>query len=143
MATYYSNEITANYTTRENPSGNFDVYGKFTLTAALEAGDVIQMCKVPRYCKVLSMELYCDDLDSGGTPSITLDVGDGGDADRFAEAITIAQTGGFMRGIQTEAGFGYRYTDAADTIDITVNAAPATGAETGDIVLALTLCMDN
>lgn len=140
--TYYSNEITLGNPARNVEKGDFDVYGKFTLSAALAINDVIQMCKVQAGARVLNMEIYCDDLDTNGTPTITFDVGDDGDVNRFGEALTLPQAGGFLRGIQTKAGFCYQYTDD-NTIDIKVLAGPATGTASGDIIMRVTLCMDN
>ncbi len=140
--TYYSNEITAGNPARFVEKGNFCVYAKFSLSAALVINDVIQMCKVQTGERVLNIDTYSDDLDTNVAPAITLDIGDDGDPDRFAEAVTVAQAGGFLRGIQTKAGFCYVYT-ADNTIDILVHAAPATGAATGDIIMVVTLAVDN
>ena len=144
--TYYSTEITRGDQPRYVESGDFTVWGTFSLTAALVINDVIQMCKVPNGARILNIDLYCDDLDTNGTPLIALDVGDGGSVNRFAQAVLIAENGGIMRGIQTKAGFGYQYSLAAntgyDTIDIKVNTAPATGATTGDIKMRVTMCVD-
>lgn len=140
--TYYSVEITRGDVTRYNEKGNFEVYGHFALSAALIVDDVIQMVKVPNGARVLSMEIYCDDLDTNVAPTILFDIGDDGDTNRFAEAVTLGQSAGFLRGIQTEAGFCYQYT-ANNTIDLLVNTAPATGATSGDIKMRVTLAMDN
>lgn len=140
--TYYSAQVTRNDPARYNVAGNFEVYGSFALSAALVINDVIQMCKVPSGARILDIEVYCDDLDTNVAPQLLLEIGDGGNTDRFVEACTLGQDASFVRGIQTKDGFCYQYTDD-DTIDIKVNTAPATGAVTGDIKMRVTCCVDN
>lgn len=112
------------------------VYSDFTFPAAPVINDVVQMIKVPKGATMVSVALGSDDLDTNGSPLITLDVGDGGDVDRFIAASTIAQAGTIpVEGI-LKTGFGFAYT-ADDTIDITVKAAPATGV-VGVVRLAAT-----
>ena len=112
----------------------------YTLTAALVEADVIQMIPVAAGERVVDLILVSEDLDTNGAPTITLDVGDGDDPDRYIDGATIGQTGGFSRmgeGLATDAeaiAVNKLYT-AADTIDVTVSAAVATGATTGTIRL--------
>jgi len=141
--TYYSAQVTLGDPPRFIGPGNFEVYGSFALTAALVINDVIQMVKVPPGARILDMEIYADDLDTNVAPSLLLEVGDDGDTDRFIEACTLGQDASFIRGIQTKAGFCYDSYTAANTIDIKVNTAPATGAATGDIKMRVTMCVDN
>lgn len=138
--TYYSDQITTNDSRRYNEKGNYTLYGTFTLTAALVINDVIQMVRVPNGARVVNMEIYSDDLDSGG-PTILFDVGDGSVTDRFGASLTLGQSAGFVRGIQTKDGFGYQYT-ADDTIDLKVHTAPTTGATSGDIIMRVDVCND-
>lgn len=113
------------------------VYSSYDITAALVINDVIQMIRVPEGATIISVTLGSDDLDTNGAPAITLDVGDGGDVDRYIAASTIAQAGTIpVEGI-LKTGFGYTYT-TEDTIDVMVKAAPATGAATGTIRLSAT-----
>lgn len=103
------------------------IYSEFTFPAAPVINDVVQMLKVPKGAVVVDVALGADDLDTNGSPAITLDVGDGGDPDRYIAASTIAQTGAAPVQTMLKTGFGFAYT-ADDTIDILVKAAPATGA---------------
>lgn len=123
------------------------VRGIYTLAAALVINDVIQMVKVPKGAQILEVILATDDLDTNGTPTIKLNVGDGNLTDRFIKQDTVAQAGGTVRlgaGIAAtlqSGAHGYQYT-AEDTIDVLVQAAPATGATTGDIVLTVLYHLD-
>lgn len=113
------------------------VYSEYAIAAALVINDRIRMVKVPKGATVIGAMLGADDLDTNGAPTITLDVGDDGTSDRFIAASTIGQTGAAPASAIVKAGFGYAYP-ADDTIDILVKAAPATGAATGTLRLAVT-----
>lgn len=112
----------------------------YTLTAALVAADVIQMIPVAPGERVVDLHLITEDLDTNGTPTITFDVGDGDDVDRYIDGTTAPQTGGIAEygsGVASDAAaiaINKLYT-AADTIDIVVASAVATGAATGTIRL--------
>lgn len=110
------------------------------------AADVIQMIPVAKGTTVLNVFLTAEDIDSNGSPAITLDVGDGGDPDRFIDGSTVGQAGGIAQigsGVAAAAidGFPYTYT-ADDTIDVTVATAAATKAA-GNITLWAVLSMEN
>lgn len=96
--------------------------GDLTLNKLL--GNIV----VPKGAEILSVMLDATDLDTGGSPAITLAIGDVDDDDRLLAANTIAQTGAAVVGPTiAKTGFGYRY--AADTlISVKVTAAPATAA---------------
>lgn len=120
------------------------VFATYTLSAALALNDVIQMVKVPSGATILDMTLTSTDVDTNGTPTIVLDVGDGSDTDRFIDGTTIGQTGGTVRigqGITTATHIGYNYT-AEDTIDVLVQAGPATGAASGSVFLYVLYTMN-
>lgn len=107
----------------------------FEIDHALELNDVIQMVKVPAGAKITEVILATDDLDTNGTPLLGLDVGDGSDDNRFISASTIGRTSGVARLDQVD-GLNYVYA-AEDTIDVSVQAAPATGATSGTIRLTV------
>ena len=112
----------------------------YTLTAALVEADVIQMIPVAPGERVVDLILIVEDLDTHVSPTITLDVGDGDDPDRYVDGATIGQTGGVARfgsGVASDAAAiaANKLYTAADTIDVTVSAAVATGATTGTIRL--------
>lgn len=139
MAILTTSKVASTVQPRANLGVN-SVTGTYTLTAALALNDVIQMVKIPSGATVLDTILSCNDLDTGGAPTITLSVGDGGSTARYLSASTIGQTGGLAH-TATHGGHGYAYT-ADDTIDVLVAAAPATGATTGTVALTVIYTLD-
>lgn len=111
--------------------GVFARTATYSLAAALVVDDVIQAIPVFAGETVLNVEVRSADLDTNGTPAITLDVGDGDDDDRYLAADTVAQAGG-----RVVCGLVLPYTYTADdTIDVHVDTAPATGATSGDVTV--------
>lgn len=119
--------------------GVHTAYSSYELTAALVVDDVIQMLKVPIGAIILDVVLSTDDLDTSGSPTLVLDVGDGDNDDRLISASTVGQAGGVAYMDEIDALL-YQYT-ADDTIDVSVKTAPATGASSGTINLAVTYTM--
>lgn len=118
---------------------------QFVTTAALANTDVIQMVPVQPGERVIGGWVICPDLDTGGSPTVTIDVGDGDDPDRFVDGSTVPRTGGlieFGEGVAaTAAGataFDKVYT-VADTIDITISAAVATAPAAGLTITMIAL----
>lgn len=145
--TFTASKVATSVPAKEEHQGLVQVTATYEIAAALVVNDVIQMVKVPIGARIVTISLAADDLDSGATPLITLDVGDGGDTDRFIAASTIAQAGGIARigdnitGAAAADCLGYVYT-ADDTIDVLVHAAPATGATSGTITMVVTYSND-
>ena len=80
----------------------------FSFPAAIAAGDIVEMAVLPPNCRIVDAILDSDDLDSDGTPAITLDVGVmSGEAGKDDSArtcgaelfddSTVAQAGGLAR----------------------------------------------
>ena len=142
MATFVSDAATSNNAYRPPIGGILGVReAVYTTTAAVAAADIIQMIPMAKNERAIGGQLIVEtDMDTHGTPTITLSVGDGVDADRYIHASTIGQTGGVVnwgQGIDTAAeaaSYNYKYP-AADTIDITVVAGPATGVDVTTIRL--------
>lgn len=111
------------------------VCGVFSLAAALVINDVIQSPVIPKGATILDVIVNVTDLDTGGSPAITLDVGYGVDPDYFVQASTIGQTGGVVRSSAATAA-PLTLTDN-DTVDVLVKAAPATGATTGTVAVTV------
>jgi hypothetical protein len=144
MATYNADKMLAGAQTRYLPLGyGLSVIAKVSLTTALVLNDVINLVPIEanpvenNNGPVISfIAIDVDKLDSNGAPTITLDLGDSGAAQRYLAASTIAQNGGQAQ--STKAGvIGYApfassfntYTTpslATYTIFATVHAAPAT-----------------
>jgi hypothetical protein len=104
-----------------------EVYAELALTVAPVINDVYQMIKVPLGARIIGWTLGSDDIDSNGTPLITLSLGDGGSTARYVSASTLAQTGAAPVNALLKTGYGFVYT-VDDTIDILCAAAPATFA---------------
>lgn len=108
--------------------------GEYTISAALVINDVINLFYLPPNARVKRGFIKSADLDSAG-PSITLDVGDAVDPDRYFAASTIAGTGG-VDVVMATTGVDYLNT-AKTLVSLLVKAAPATSATTGTIVVEI------
>lgn len=137
MATFTATAAASTSPARQNVNETWS-YGEYEISAALVLNDVIEMVNVPKGARILELILETDDLDTNGAPAIVLDVGDGSSTARFIDGSTIGQAGGLDR---LGSNLGYRYT-AADTIDVLVQVAPATGATSGTIKLAVCYTME-
>jgi hypothetical protein len=131
MATTYTSDLAASNSAFTGPGGGvvFVREATYVPATALVVNDVIQMVPVAKGERVLDVQVITEILDSDGTPAIVLDVGDGGDTDRYIDGTTVGQTGGFAvlgSGIAGDAevtALHKLYTEA-DTIDILVQVAP-------------------
>lgn len=138
--TYSSSQAASNVNPKYLHAGGIVRSATFALSAALVLNDVIQMFKVPSGATIHEVILGTDDLDTNGTPTVKLDVGDTTTANRFISASTVGQTGGVAR-MDQQGGVGFKY--AADTmLQVKVNTAPATGASSGNVTLTVTYSMD-
>lgn len=140
MATLQTSKVASSVSSR-TPIDITAVYATYTLTAALALNDKIEMVKIPKGATILDMTLTSSDVDSGGSPAIIFDVGDGDDTDRFIDGSTIGQAGGIQKP-NVNTGMNYTYT-ADDTIDVLVQAGPATGATSGTIKLNVIYTMNS
>lgn len=113
------------------------------------AGDIIDIGLLPAYHTVDSVALICDDLDSNGTPTITLDVGlmSGAPGDKtsvrtcgseFYAASTVAQTGATIAAMTQNGGRTVLATELDRSIGVKIVAASATPV-TGRIRLAINM----
>lgn len=119
------------------PAGQeYTAYSSYSVTAALALNDVIEMLRVPAGARITRVTLKASDLDTGGSPAIVLDVGDTGDTDRLIDGATIGQAGGTSTSLVSSTGQFYKYTTET-VISVLVQAAPATGATTGTVELAV------
>jgi len=50
-------------------------YGQYTIAAAVEAGDIFEMCKLPPGAVIMGGWFRAVDLDTGGTESLDMDIG--------------------------------------------------------------------
>ncbi len=105
-------------------------------TGELEAADVIEFGKVPSGAIYVDGFIATDDLDSNGTPTLDLIVGDDDDEDGLKVSGTVGQAAAV-----TEFDGAYltnkTTVDGEKTIKVKVNAAAATAAA-GTIRVVLT-----
>jgi len=116
------------------------VSATYALAAALELDDLIHMVKIPAGATLLDVILDVPDLDSDGSPAITLSVGYTGALEAFISQSTVGQAGGIVR--LSVPGGSQKLFAAADTIQVSAMAAPATGATEGTIKLTALYTMD-
>lgn len=102
--------------------------------AAPTTSDPLQFGWPPANFVLLRAVLESDDLDTAGSPTITLNIGDAGSATRLFSAATVAQTGAAAVA-DTAAVAGYTYDGA--TLVTGVAAANATTGAAGQIRLWL------
>lgn len=139
MATVRSDLFNSDGTAKKHRgphTGVFHRVGSFTIPATGDgtaASDVIEMIPVRSGDTVVDLKVYITDVDTNATPTHVIDVGDGGDVDRFIDGSTKGQTGGVsvlgdgVAAAVVDDAAGFTYT-ADDTIDITVVTAAATKA---------------
>lgn len=112
--------------------------GVYDLTAALVVNDTIDMCKLPAGMVVDDLIVSTDDLDTGGSPAVVLDIGLYDDVGAtssqtaFITGTTIGQAGGVAR-LTNAAGRKIAPVDYDRYIRVKVTTAPATGAASGKI----------
>lgn len=128
MATYSSSQYTnTNPFPSHGLSGNVKaLHARVTCTAAPSTSDTLNFFYLPKNARVLFAVLEASDMDTNGSPTITLNIGDSGDADRYFAASTVAQAGTLSTAIAT-TGHGYITTDKT-LITGVANANAATGA---------------
>lgn len=68
-------------------------YALITVTAALTTADTMSYFYLPANARIIQCVLKCSDMDTNGTPTITLNVGDSGLATRYFSASVAAQAG--------------------------------------------------
>lgn len=154
MATYQAGGLSA-FTTKQAKQGIHErrVLATFTIgtdnSATLANGDVLQMCKIPAGARIVDMKLYVTDMDTNGSPTLLLDVGDGEDVDRFMDGTNIGQAGGNaalganISAANIFANPVHRTYTTEDTIDVLLATGPATAATTGYVMLDVTYTFDN
>lgn len=95
-------------------------------TAAPTTSDTINFGYLPAGARVVLAVLESTDMDTSGSPTLTINVGDSGDADRLFAASTVGQTGTLSTAVAT-TGAGYKY-DSETLITGVANANATTGA---------------
>jgi hypothetical protein len=145
MTTYTSNKAQAGVQPKVLPTGDLAVYAIYTFPSAspptLNTGDVITMMTIPTNATITGVTLDVDKLDTGGSPAIKLNVGDGTVANRFINQTTVGQAGGYqVPNINGAVGNQYQ---ANTPILVTVQTGSAGAVQAGAAVrLVVNYSMD-
>lgn len=115
-------------------------YASFTFPVAIAASDTVKLLPIPAGARVLDLIVKSTDMDTDGTPALTLNVGDSASATQYLSASTIGQAGGIAQlAIGATAKLKKYTTD--DYLSVAVATAPDVGA-VGTIEAWLTYCFD-
>lgn len=116
---------------RRNVTGVIAAGRKFSPSANLAVSDTVEICKVPEGAYILHIAVGHD-----VATTMTVDVGDGTDASRFASGLVIASDG---LGIIDEGATGLAFQTTADTtivLTVTAITGPNTSGTLNMIVLS-------
>ena len=102
--------------------------------AAPTTSDTLNFGYLPPNARVLLAVLEATDMDTNGSPTITLNIGDAGSANRLFAASTVAQAGTVSTAIAA-SGADYLYTSKTLITGVAANNA-ATGAA-GSVYLTI------
>jgi len=99
--------------------------GPVAIVAADEVtGNTVQLMQVPKGFVLTSVYLALTDIDTNGTPTVAVTLGDAGNAARFVASSTIGQTGGSTTTLAA-SGLYYEFTQ-----DTNIALAFGTGSAT-------------
>lgn len=128
MATYSSPEVTNAVPTAGHGLASTVKVARATVTctAAPTTSDTLNFFDLPAGARVLFAYLEASDMDTAGSPTITLNIGDSGSASRLFSASTVAQAGTASSAIAV-AGLNQLYTSKT-RITGTAAANATTGA---------------
>lgn len=116
------------------PGNMIAFYWEVTISANAANGDIFNFGVVPKGFRVLGATLESTDIDTNGTPTAAINVGDAGSATRYFSSSTVGQAGTASAASAT-AGLHYLNTD--DTLIVgTITTGPATGT-TGTVYLSM------
>lgn len=110
------------------------ISGTATVTTPFSAGATLLSVSVPARTVVAALDLTATDLDSNAAPTITLNVGDAVDLDRYLAASTVARAGGTVE-YRPASSAWWRY-NAASAVTVRVGTDAATDAA-GSVSLTL------
>lgn len=128
MATYSSSAYSNNGPiATHGPAGNVKVaYASITCTAAPATTDTLNFFYLPKGARALYWILEASDMDTNGSPTLTLNIGDSGSAARIFSASTVGQAG--TAAVSTAVGgLAYSYTSKTLVTGV-AQANAATGA---------------
>lgn len=136
MAAYTSKQYTNNPKAGVGafPGNMIGFFWEVSITSAAANADTFTFGTVPKGFRVFGACLEATDIDTNGTPTVTLNIGDSGDADRLFAAADVGQAGTASQSVAV-AGQHYLYTEDTVVTGI-IPTGPATGA-TGTLYLSL------
>lgn len=100
-------------------------YCSVALTAAVTTADTLAFFSLPANSRVCAATLKCTDIDTNGSPTVTINVGDAGSGTRYFSASVVGQAGTVDVAMQA-AGRFFKNTVKTPVIG-TVQANAATG----------------
>ena len=138
MATIKSSKIIAK-TPAKSGSGLTVMTAIADVTTTLASGDLIQFFPVQKGSVVVEAFLDCGDIDTGASPTVSLDLGLAGSGlgDVLIDGSSIGTTGGTARLDATSRGY---IVPDDDIVQVTVAATAATAAA-GKIAVTLVMSM--
>lgn len=115
----------------------FTAIGTYTLVGAIANADTITWTSlIPAGgVEVQQVNFYGVELDTDASPTATVDVGDGSDADGFIDGVSVGLAAAGANQILAKGNgskIGTVYTSATDVV-ATISAAVATAASSGDV----------
>lgn len=127
MATYSSSAVTTNAPASSHglAGGLKCAFAEVVCTAAPATTDTLNFFDLPPGARVVLAILEATDMDTNVTPTLALNIGDSGDADRLFAASTVGQAGTLSSAIAT-TGFGASFSSK-----IRITGAASTNAATG------------
>ena len=128
MATYNSLNI-QNKTgvSQSGGAGNVNVaYAEVVCSSAPSTSDTLNFFYLPANARIVAAALEATDMDTNGTPTLALNIGDSGSASRLFSASTVGQAGTASTALAV-AGNAYKTTAKTLITGVASNNA-ATGA---------------
>jgi|GEM_PF-5415328 hypothetical protein len=140
---YYSTQETAGVQAVYEPGAFVETFSFAIPASGLGLGDSVTLLKIPAYCALIDFAIDCPQLDSAGSPTVTIDLGDGANSQRYiaagalgrsatATVLTPGTIAGIAGGNWQQGALPYRYA-AADNLVLKIHAAPTTPTVNGTI----------
>ena len=116
------------------PGNMIAFYWEVSITANAANGDIFNFGTVPKGFRVLGATIEATDIDTNGSPTAAINVGDSGSASRYFSGATVGQAG---TASVASAVAGLHYLNTDDTLIVgTIATGPATGT-TGTVYLSM------
>lgn len=140
MATYSATNYDKKPALSHGLSGNAKVaYAEVSCTSAPSTSDTLNFFYLPAGARVIAASLEASDMDTNGTPTLALNIGDADDADRLFAASAVGQAGTDSQDIAVAGLFNSYESETLITGTASTNAA--TGAA-GTVRLAVTYIVE-